>query len=107
MYFESEAGSRYRLVRATKNRFGAAHELGFFAMSERGLKEVRNPAAIFLARSPEPCAGSIVTVHSITTLGDPQGFAVTVYADNGVSNVFDEGDYDGLYPFSLDLRGDQ
>jgi DNA repair protein RadA/Sms len=62
LYFESEAGSRYRLVRATKNRFGAAHELGFFAMSETGLKEVRNPAAIFLARSPEPAAGSIVTV---------------------------------------------
>ena len=62
LYFESEAGSRYRLVRATKNRFGAAHELGFFAMSDTGLKEVRNPAAIFLARSPEPSAGSIVTV---------------------------------------------
>jgi DNA repair protein RadA/Sms len=62
LYFESEAGSRYRLVRATKNRFGAAHELGFFAMSETGLKEVRNPAAIFLARSPEISAGSIVTV---------------------------------------------
>jgi hypothetical protein len=52
-------------------------------------------------------AGSIVTVHSVTTLGDPQGFAVTVYAANGVSNVFDEGDYDGLYPFSPDLRDDQ
>jgi DNA repair protein RadA/Sms len=62
LYFESEAGSRYRLVRATKNRFGAAHELGFFAMSETGLKEVKNPAAIFLARSPEAAAGSIVTV---------------------------------------------
>jgi len=62
LYFESDAGSRYRLVRATKNRFGAAHELGFFAMGETGLKEVRNPAAIFLARSPEPSAGSIVTV---------------------------------------------
>jgi DNA repair protein RadA/Sms len=62
LYFESEAGSRYRLVRATKNRFGASHELGFFAMSETGLKEVKNPSAIFLARSPEPAAGSIVTV---------------------------------------------
>ena len=62
LYFESEAGSRYRLVRSTKNRFGAAHELGFFAMSDTGLKEVRNPAAIFLARSSEPAAGSIVTV---------------------------------------------
>jgi DNA repair protein RadA/Sms len=62
LYFESEAGSRFRIVRATKNRFGAVNELGFFAMTEGGLKEVRNPSAIFLARSPEPAAGSIVTV---------------------------------------------
>jgi DNA repair protein RadA/Sms len=62
LYFESEAGSRFRIVRATKNRFGAVNELGFFAMTESGLKEVRNPAAIFLARAPEPAAGSIVTV---------------------------------------------
>ena len=62
LYFESEAGSRFRIVRAVKNRFGAAHELGFFAMTGTGLAEVRNPAAIFLARAPEPAAGSIVTV---------------------------------------------
>jgi DNA repair protein RadA/Sms len=62
LYFESEAGSRYRIVRATKNRFGAVNELGFFAMTEGGLKEVRNPSAIFLSRAPEPAAGSIVTV---------------------------------------------
>jgi DNA repair protein RadA/Sms len=62
LYFESEAGSRYRIVRATKNRFGAANELGFFAMSASGLREVRNPAAIFLARPPQPAPGSIVTV---------------------------------------------
>ncbi len=62
LYFESEVSSRYRVVRATKNRFGPVGELGFFAMSETGLKEVRNPAAIFLARAPEPAAGSIVTV---------------------------------------------
>jgi DNA repair protein RadA/Sms len=62
LYFESEAGSRYRIVRATKNRFGAVNELGFFAMTGTGLKEVRNPAAIFLARAPQPAAGSIVTV---------------------------------------------
>ena len=62
LYFESEAGSRYRIVRATKNRFGAVNELGFFAMAEGGLKEVRNPSAIFLSRAPEPAAGSIVTV---------------------------------------------
>jgi DNA repair protein RadA/Sms len=62
LYFESEAGSRYRVVRATKNRFGAVNELGFFAMTATGLKEVKNPAAIFLARPPEPAPGSIVTV---------------------------------------------
>jgi DNA repair protein RadA/Sms len=62
LYFESEAGSRYRIVRSTKNRFGAVNELGFFAMNDGGLKEVRNPSAIFLARAPEPAPGSIVTV---------------------------------------------
>ncbi|HVP34803.1 MAG TPA: DNA repair protein RadA [Steroidobacteraceae bacterium] len=62
LYFESEAGSRYRIVRATKNRFGAVNELGFFAMTATGLREVKNPAAIFLARAPQPAAGSIVTV---------------------------------------------
>jgi DNA repair protein RadA/Sms len=62
LYFESELGSRYRIVRATKNRFGAVNELGFFVMTEGGLREVRNPSAIFLARAPEPAAGSIVTV---------------------------------------------
>ncbi|MBS0378738.1 MAG: DNA repair protein RadA [Proteobacteria bacterium] len=62
LYFQSEAGSRYRIVRATKNRFGPANELGFFAMTGTGLKEVKNPAAIFLARAPEPAPGSIVTV---------------------------------------------
>jgi DNA repair protein RadA/Sms len=62
LYFESEPGSRFRIVRATKNRFGAVNELGFFAMTEGGLREVRNPSAIFLSRAPEPAAGSIVTV---------------------------------------------
>ncbi len=62
LYFEHEAGSRYRIVRATKNRFGAVNELGFFAMTTGGLREVKNPAAIFLARPSEPAPGSIVTV---------------------------------------------
>jgi len=62
LYFQHEAGSRYRIVRATKNRFGAVNELGFFAMTAGGLREVKNPAAIFLARSSEPAPGSIVTV---------------------------------------------
>jgi len=62
LYFASEASSRYRIVRATKNRFGAVNELGFFAMTAAGLKEVKNPAAIFLARAATPAPGSIVTV---------------------------------------------
>jgi DNA repair protein RadA/Sms len=62
LYFESEAGSRYRLLRATKNRFGPVNETGFFAMTETGLKEVRNPAAIFLSRNQTPAPGSVVMV---------------------------------------------
>ena len=62
LYFESEAGSRFRIVRAVKNRFGAVNELAFFVMGEEGLKEVRNPSAIFLARAAEPAPGSIVMV---------------------------------------------
>jgi DNA repair protein RadA/Sms len=62
LYFESDAASRYRLLRATKNRFGPVNELGFFAMTEAGLKEVRNPSAIFLSRNPTPAPGSIVMV---------------------------------------------
>src|SRR5690606_6501655 len=62
LYFERDAGSRFRRVRAAKNRFGAANELGFFLMQDTGLKEVKNPAAIFLSRAPQPVAGSIVMV---------------------------------------------
>jgi DNA repair protein RadA/Sms len=62
LYFESDAGSRFRIVRAVKNRFGAANEIGVFAMDEHGLKEVRNPSAIFLSRHEQPVAGSVVTV---------------------------------------------
>lgn len=62
LYFENDAGSRYRIIRAVKNRFGAANELGVFAMTESGLKEVKNPSAIFLVRDDEPSPGSVVTV---------------------------------------------
>ncbi len=62
LYFEGEAGSPYRLVRAVKNRFGAVNELGVFAMTDRGLKEVRNPSAIFLSRHDQPVSGSLVMV---------------------------------------------
>lgn len=62
LYFESESDSRYRVIRAIKNRFGAANELGFFAMTERGLREVSNPSAIFLSRGDTAVSGSTVTV---------------------------------------------
>ena len=62
LYFDADAGSRYRMLRATKNRFGPVNELGFFAMTETGLREVRNPSAIFLSRHPQPVPGSLVMV---------------------------------------------
>jgi DNA repair protein RadA/Sms len=62
LYFQSDEGSRYRVIRAFKNRFGAVNELGVFAMTGRGLKEVSNPSAIFLSGSSKPAAGSVVTV---------------------------------------------
>jgi DNA repair protein RadA/Sms len=62
LYFESDSGSRFRVIRSVKNRFGAANEIGVFAMEERGLREVRNPSAIFLSRGTESVPGSVVTV---------------------------------------------
>lgn len=62
LYFEGQSDSRFRVIRAVKNRFGAVNELGIFAMTDRGLKEVQNPSAIFLSRSAKPTAGSIVMV---------------------------------------------
>ncbi len=62
LYFEGEHGSRYRVIRAIKNRFGAVNELGVFAMTDKGLKEVSNPSAIFLSRHDEPVAGSVILV---------------------------------------------
>lgn len=62
LYFESDAGSRFRMIRAVKNRFGAANEVGVFAMTEAGLKEVKNPSAIFLSNHPAPVTGSAVMV---------------------------------------------
>ncbi len=62
LYFEHDPGSRFRIVRAIKNRFGAVNELGVFAMTDVGLKEVSNPSALFLSRHAEPVPGSVVTV---------------------------------------------
>ena len=62
LYFEGESGSRFRVLRAFKNRFGAVNELGVFAMSDKGLREVPNPSAIFLSAHSAPTPGSAVMV---------------------------------------------
>ncbi|MEM6998517.1 MAG: DNA repair protein RadA [Pseudomonadota bacterium] len=62
LYFEGDSGSRYRVVRTVKNRYGAVNELGIFAMTEKGLREVSNPSAIFLSRHDEHVSGSVIMV---------------------------------------------
>ena len=62
LYFEGDTHSSFRLVRAVKNRFGAAGEIGVFAMTDKGLKGVSNPSAIFLSTHGDPVAGSCVLV---------------------------------------------
>jgi DNA repair protein RadA/Sms len=62
LYFEGDTHSQFRLVRAIKNRFGAVNEIGVFAMTERGLKGVSNPSAIFLSQHAQPVPGSCVMV---------------------------------------------
>lgn len=62
LYFEGDTSTRFRILRAVKNRFGAVNELGVFSMTELGLKEVSNPSAIFLSRGEDSLAGSVVTV---------------------------------------------
>ncbi|ORU91863.1 MAG: DNA repair protein RadA [Cycloclasticus sp. symbiont of Poecilosclerida sp. N] len=62
LYFEGDSGSRFRVIRAIKNRFGAVNELGVFAMTEKGLREITNPSAIFLSRHEQEVPGSVVMV---------------------------------------------
>lgn len=62
LYFEGDTHSSFRLVRAIKNRFGAVNELGVFAMTEKGLKAVSNPSALFLSQHEAPVPGSCVMV---------------------------------------------
>ncbi len=61
LYFEGESDSRYRALRAVKNRFGAVNELGLFLMAEKGLKTINNPSAIFLKQTQGITSGSVVT----------------------------------------------
>lgn len=62
LYFEGDQNSSFRLIRAFKNRFGAVNELGVFAMTEKGLREVANPSALFLSHHESQVAGSCITV---------------------------------------------
>ena len=62
LYFEGDTHSSFRLIRAFKNRFGAVNELGVFAMTEKGLREVSNPSALFLSQHGTQVAGSCVMV---------------------------------------------
>ena len=61
LYFEGERHHNHRIVRATKNRFGAANEVGVFEMTSSGLRPVANPSQMFLAERPADAAGSVVT----------------------------------------------
>ncbi|MBU2418416.1 MAG: DNA repair protein RadA, partial [Alphaproteobacteria bacterium] len=60
LYFEGERGHHFRLLRAVKNRFGPAHEIGVFEMTGDGLREVTNPSALFLSERDQPVPGSVV-----------------------------------------------
>jgi len=62
LYFEGDSSTRYRVIRAVKNRFGAINELGIFAMTDQGLKTVSNPSAIFLSNHKTPVSGSVIMV---------------------------------------------
>lgn len=62
LFLEGQSDSRFRTLRAIKNRFGAVNELGVFAMTDKGMKQIKNPSAIFLSRAEEPSPGSAVMV---------------------------------------------
>jgi DNA repair protein RadA/Sms len=62
LYFEGDRHHNHRIIRATKNRFGAANEIGIFEMTNEGLSPVANPSEVFLQERPEGASGSVVTV---------------------------------------------
>jgi DNA repair protein RadA/Sms len=66
LYFEGESGSRFRVLRAFKNRFGAVNELGVFAMTDRGLREVPNPSAIFLSGAADNPGSAVMVTREGT-----------------------------------------
>jgi DNA repair protein RadA/Sms len=84
-YIEGGSDSRFRVIRAVKNRYGAVNEIGVFAMTDTGLKEVKNPSAIFLSRQDENMPGSAVMViweGSRPLLVELQALVDTSYGEN-------------------------
>ncbi|MGP1718535.1 MAG: DNA repair protein RadA [Methylophilus sp.] len=85
LYFEGDQNSSFRLIRVFKNRFGAVNELGVFAMTEKGLREVSNPSALFLSHHDTPVPGSCITVTQEGTrplLVEIQALVDTSHAPN-------------------------
>jgi len=85
LYFEGDQNSSFRVIRAFKNRFGAVNELGVFAMTEKGLREVSNPSALFLSHHESPVPGSCITVTQEGTrplLVEIQALVDTAHAPN-------------------------
>ncbi|MEW5709998.1 MAG: DNA repair protein RadA [Pseudomonadota bacterium] len=85
LYFEGDTHSSFRLIRAFKNRFGAVNELGVFAMTERGLRPVSNPSALFLSHHEREVAGSCILVTQEGTrplLVEVQALVDTAHAPN-------------------------
>lgn len=93
LYFEGESSLDYRLLRATKNRFGSVDELGVFSMTERGLAAVPNPSAVFLAARTEGTSGSAVTalmegtrpvLVEVQALAAPSGYGTPQRVATGI-----------------------
>ncbi len=83
LYFEGDSGHAYRIIRSIKNRFGPTNEIGVFEMQDRGLKEVANPSAFFLAERPQNAAGSVV----VPSLEGTRPILVEIQALASVSNL--------------------
>ncbi|MRR16970.1 MAG: DNA repair protein RadA, partial [Deltaproteobacteria bacterium] len=83
LYFEGDSGHAYRIIRSIKNRFGPTNEIGVFEMQDRGLKEVENPSAFFLAERPQNAAGSVV----VPSLEGTRPILVEIQALASASNL--------------------
>ncbi len=83
LYFEGDSGHAYRIIRGIKNRFGPTHEIGVFEMRDRGLMEVPNPSAFFLAERPKNAPGSVV----VTSLEGTRPILIEIQALVSPSNL--------------------